>query len=125
MRRLTRRERVAGIVAAVLVTAGALHWAGTLRARARRDALRQHLVRLAMVQESYRYDRQIYGADPAEFVAWGFQMPSDGRIEIVEATGTGWSAVATHPGSGTRCYLFVREAAPVGPATEDGVVACT
>lgn len=123
MRRPRREQIVAGI-AALLLAVFAIQQLGVLRDRARRERLRQDLLRLALAQESYHYDRKVYGADPADVAEWGFRPRADADIVVREATAVGWSAVARHREGAIRCYLYVRDAAPLGPATSDGVVTC-
>lgn len=123
-RGLERRERVVAVVAGALLLLFAVDQLGALLERRRRDVLRQDLRSLAVAQESYYYDHRVYGADPAEVRSWGFEPSAKAAIDVVEATRDGWSAVAVHAASDTRCYLVIRGAAPLGPATEDGVVQC-
>ena len=118
------RERLAATVAVVLLSVLAVQIIGVWRDRQRQEGLRATLRRFAIAQESFRYDHRVYGVDPTELQGWGFQPADRQRIVIVEATGLGWSAIAEHTRVPTRCFLFVRDAAPVGPAQREGVIEC-
>jgi hypothetical protein len=46
-------------------------------------------------------------------------------VTVTEFTATGWSATSQNPQSWPHfCALFLGTAAPVAPATAEGVVAC-
>jgi hypothetical protein len=46
-------------------------------------------------------------------------------VTIVEGTGSGWSATTTHPLSyPIVCAIYHGTAAPVAPATREGVITC-
>lgn len=92
------------------------------KGRANAAALRSDLRNLASVQESYFYSYTTYSADSA-----ALQLTTSNGVvlTLVEATGAGWSAIATHPQSyPLTCALYMGFAAPVAPATSEGVVAC-
>lgn len=120
---MRRRERTVVTIAAVLLVILAAQVAGDLRARARRDAVRRELLRFALAQESYYYDHRIYAADPSAMTDRGLRLWA-ARIVVREATRQGWSAVAEHAAGRVRCFLVVRDAAPVGAATREGEVRC-
>ena len=92
------------------------------KGKANAAALRSDLRNLASVQESYFYSHTTYSADSA-----ALQLTTSNGVvlTLVEATGSGWSAIATHPQSyPLTCALYMGFAAPVAPATTEGVVAC-
>ncbi len=92
------------------------------KGKANAAALRADLRNLASVQESYFYSHTSYSADTA-----ALQLTTSNGVvmTIVEATGSGWSAIATHPQSfPLTCALFMGFAAPLPPATNEGVVGC-
>ena len=92
------------------------------KGRANAAALRSDLRNLASVQESYFYSHTTYSADSA---ALKLTTSNGVVLTLVEATGSGWSAIATHPQSyPLTCALYMGFAAPVAPATSEGVVAC-
>lgn len=79
----------------------------------------------ATAEESYFYDFSTYTSDPALVYARGFETSKDVSLVVNEATSSGWSATASHGGTTAQCAMFMGSAAPVGPATEEGVVACS
>lgn len=94
------------------------------RRRSVQAVIRADLRRLAAAQESYFYDHRVYGADLPQLQGTGFRPSPGVRLVVNEATQTGWSAGASHPEWPAGCFLFVRDAAPVGSATTPGVIGC-
>jgi type IV pilus assembly protein PilA len=85
-------------------------------------SIKSDLHNLATAQEGHFYEAQTYTTSLPTLKL----QPSPGvTITIVEATGSGWSATATHPGSSPlTCAIFYGSAAPIAPATTEGTVAC-
>lgn len=117
-------ERLLIGVAVLAVVAFAIHQYAARREQARLDGMRTALQRLALAQESWRYDHGVYAAHLDSLVARGYGVPGGVRIEITEATVHGWSAAATHGGTVVGCFLYVGDAAPVGIASRMGAVRC-
>ncbi len=113
------------VVALALLLAVAVPELAAARERSVKSLMRSDLRRLATAQESYFFDHRVYSADPADLPAVGLRLSAGVQIVINEATLTGWSATASHPGTSGRCYLFVRSAAPVGTATTPGEARCS
>ena len=85
-------------------------------------AMRTDLRNLATAQESYFYSNDVYTTNPASI---NFTSSPGVVISIPEATGAGWSGVATHPlVASMKCALFMGKAAAVAPATVEGQVTC-
>jgi prepilin-type N-terminal cleavage/methylation domain-containing protein len=85
-------------------------------------AMRSDLHNLATAQEAYFYSNRSY---TTHLDSLAFNTSHGVAVTINEGTGSGWSATATHPDSYPHmCVVFVGSAAPVDPATSDGVVAC-
>ena len=86
------------------------------------SSLKSDLRNLSSVQEDYFYYNETYS------IALGSLTftPSPGVVlTITEADGRGWSATTTHPAAAPlTCAVFYGQAAPVGAATLEGVVAC-
>jgi len=111
---------IIGILAAIAVP----KFAAT-KERAYLGTMKSDLRNLATSQESYFYDNNTYyiGAVPA--AGFLYNPSKSVTVTIGEASVAGWSATATHPGApGKSCAVFYGTAAPVAPATTDGVVAC-
>ena len=85
-------------------------------------AMKSDLRNLATAQESYFYDAGLYTTDLSLLRV--STSPSVSLV-ITEASVSGWSATATHPQArpGT-CAVFYGGAAPLPPASTEGVIAC-
>ena len=95
------------------------------KVQARLAEMKSDLHNLATAQESYTADNYVYyaGAVPSALLLY---RPSAGiSISITEATGGGWSAVASSTETTRTCALFVGSAAPVAPASLEGQIACS
>ena len=92
------------------------------KGKANAAALRTDLRNLATAEESYFYTNNHYTSalDSLNF------RPSPGVvITLPEANTAGWSASVTHPQAWPlRCSLFYAGAAPLAPATSEGLITC-
>jgi Tfp pilus assembly protein PilE len=113
------------VVALGLLLVVALPAAAAIRARPIIGALRATLLDLAAAQESHFYDYRAYAGDTDTLRRTGFAPGAGVRVTIREATRAGWSASASHPDTRVQCFLFVRDAAPVGSAKVAGAVHCS
>ena len=85
-------------------------------------AIKSDLHNLTTAEESYFYERRVY---TTVLDSLKYSTSRGVQVTIAEATGSGWSATATHPDSYPHmCAIFVGSAAPVAPAVDQGVVAC-
>lgn len=77
---------------------------------------------LTSMQEDYFYFNESYASSLNQLSFAG----TDGvTITIAEADGRGWSATATHPAAyPLTCAVFYGDAAPLAPATTEGVIKC-
>lgn len=89
------------------------------RGRAHISTMQSDLKNLSTMQENYYVLHNGYGTDPN---AIGFNPSANITIDILEGTKQGWSAKATHPAGS--CVVFYGQAAPVAPATREGVIVC-
>lgn len=109
---------IIGILAAI-----AIPKFGSTRRKAFRSAMLSDLKNLASVQEIYHADNFTYSND---LVALGGVESEGVTLTINENSNIGWSATATHVGiPGESCAIFQGSAAPVAPATIEGVSSCT
>lgn len=85
-------------------------------------SLKSDLKNLSSSQEDYFYYNEQY---TTALGSLNFE-PSPGVVlTITEASGTGWSAKTTHPAAAPlTCAVFYGGAAPLAPATREGVVGC-
>jgi len=108
---------IVGILAAISVVSF-----GSTKMKANFAAMRSDLHQLSTNEEGFFYEHRAYSAD---LDSLKMVLSKGVQIVIHEATPTGWSATATHPESYPHlCSIFYGGAAVVGPATQDGVVAC-
>ncbi|MCA0375839.1 MAG: prepilin-type N-terminal cleavage/methylation domain-containing protein [Gemmatimonadetes bacterium] len=92
------------------------------KGKAYASSIKSDIKNLASMQESYFYDNETYSTTLA-----GLNVtPTNGvTITIVEADGRGWSATATHPAAfPLTCAVFYGQAAPLAPATQEGLINC-
>lgn len=108
---------ILGILMAVLIP----RWASS-RERAFVAAMKSDLRNLATAEESYFYDNATYTTSLSALSAYSASRGI--TVTVAEATMGGWSASASRPGLAKQCYLFVGNAAPLGPATTEGQVVC-
>lgn len=92
------------------------------KGRANAAKVKSDLHNLTVAQEGYFYEKSTY----APSLSLLNVSASEGvNMTIVEATSSGWSATAVHPASvPVTCAIFYGSAAPVAPATTEGIVAC-
>ncbi len=119
---LTPIEAVVVAVAIALIIATAISLRGMLAGQDQIDEMKQSITALATQQESYLYDHSIYAGARDQLV--GLVANPKVTVTVMEATVTGWSAIASHRSSIVRCSLFVGNAAPLAGATVEGIVAC-
>ena len=117
-------EMLMVVVIVGLLTAISIPRIQAVRGRAFVAAMKSDLRNFAVAEESYFYDFQNYAGDMATLQARGHGTSPGVSVLINEATPTGWSATVSHVGTVVRCYLFTGAAAPVGAATEDGLLRC-
>jgi type IV pilus assembly protein PilA len=92
------------------------------KGKANAAALKSDLRNLATAQEAYFYDNSTYATAVTQ-LSYGH---SPGVVlTILDATGSGWSARATHPASyPLTCALFQGNVAAATPATVEGLIGC-
>jgi prepilin-type N-terminal cleavage/methylation domain-containing protein len=95
----------------------------TTKGKANTAALKSDLRNLTIAQESYFYENQWYTTDPT---ALNFRSSQNVSLTVVDATGSGWSATATHAvASPTTCGVYYGSVTPPLTATStEGVIAC-
>ena len=109
---------IIGILAAI-----AIPKFSATRERAYFSSMKADLRNLATQQDVYHNTYYSYTTDEA---ALGFTESEGVDVVIGVATGSGWSATATHPGiPGENCAIFHGSAPPVAPATIESYIACT
>lgn len=92
------------------------------KGKANAASLKSDLRNLATAQEAYFYDNATYATSVTQ-LSYG-QSPGV-VLTILDATGSGWSARATHPASyPLTCALFQGNVAAATPATVEGLIGC-
>jgi prepilin-type N-terminal cleavage/methylation domain-containing protein len=89
------------------------------------SVMRTDLRNFATAEESYFYDFSVYASTPASVQQRGFETSQNVSLTVNEATASGWSATISHVGTTQQCFMFLGNAAPVGSAVSEGVVACS
>lgn len=92
------------------------------REKAFMASMKSDLRNLASLMDVYHSTNWTYSTSATDLAF----INSDGvTVTISEATDTGWAATSAHAGfPGAECELFQGNAAPVGPATTEGSIAC-
>ena len=93
------------------------------KGKAYASTLKSDLRNLATAQEAYYYEKSEY-ANAISLL--DISISPGVTLNIVEASASGWSADATHSAANPlTCAMFIGTAAPLAPATGEGVVGCS
>jgi len=109
------------VIIGILVTVLIPRWAAA-RDKASVAAMTSDLRNLATAEEAYFDDYATYA--PALGSLTLYNVSSGTAVTIIEAGGDGWSASATSTWTVRQCYVFYGNAVPVGPASQEGLIAC-
>ncbi len=92
------------------------------KGKANAAALKTDLRNLASAQEAYFFENARYTSDVSQLK---MQTSPGVVLSIVDATGAGWSAKATHPASfPLTCALFTGTVTALSPASVEGLIGC-
>jgi prepilin-type N-terminal cleavage/methylation domain-containing protein len=92
------------------------------KVKAKTAALKSDLHNLATAEEGYFIEAGSYTSDR---VPLKFNTSPGVTVDIVTASASGWSAMATHVSSfPVICAVFFGTVTPVAPATIEGLVSC-
>jgi prepilin-type N-terminal cleavage/methylation domain-containing protein len=92
------------------------------KGKANAASLKSDLHNLATAEEAYLFDNGVYAANLTQL---NLATSPGVNLTIVSATGSGWSARATHPASfPLTCAIFAGSVAPLAPATIEGLIGC-
>jgi prepilin-type N-terminal cleavage/methylation domain-containing protein len=111
----------------VVVVIGILASIAYVRLQSQKDkaviaAMTSDLRALAEEQEAHYFQNRVYSSDLTALNS----VPSPGdTIVVVEASAAGWSGRVYNPRVAKQCYIVVGQAAPIGSATQDGVIRCS
>lgn len=108
---------VIGIIAAI-----AIPKFQNTKGKAYATAIKSDIKNLTTKQEDYFYFNERYATTLAQL---NFASTNGVTLTIVEGDGRGWSATATHPAAfPLTCAVFYGDAAPLDPATIEGMIEC-
>jgi prepilin-type N-terminal cleavage/methylation domain-containing protein len=85
-------------------------------------SMKSDLRNLATAQEAFLFDSLTYTTNLALL---NYSTSAGVTITVNTATGGGWSATASHTITTRRCYMIYGNAAPLGPATQEGKIVCS
>ena len=111
----------------VMIVIGILAGLAYARVQSQKDkaviaAMTSDLRVLAEAQEAHYLQNRLYTTDLVSLNV----LPTVGNsLVIVEATAAGWSGRISNPRTPRQCYILVGQAAPIGSATQDGVINCS
>ena len=92
------------------------------KGKANAASLKSDLRNLATAEEAYYYDKESY---TSVLSGLSFATSPGVVLTVTNATGSGWSAIATHPASfPLTCAIFFGNVAPTPPATVEGLIGC-
>src|SRR5262249_10518740 len=110
---------IIGVLAAIAIP----KFANT-KGKAYTSAMISDLRNLTTAQEAFYSDSSTYfnGSIPT----LGFMAQPSGGVSLTlqNVSGTGWSALATHISTPRTCAIYFGSAAPLAPATREGVPMC-
>lgn len=87
--------------------------------------MRSDLRNIATAQTAYEADAGSYYNGPVPSATLLYTPSPDVTITLSNVTATGWAATATHIATTRSCAMYVGTGGPIGPATVDGLLACT
>ena len=92
------------------------------KGKANAASLKSDLRNLATAEEAYYYDKESY---TSVLSGLSFATSPGVVLTVTNATGSGWSAIATHPASyPLTCGIFFGNVTPTPPATVEGLIGC-
>ena len=93
--------------------------------RALTAAMKTDLRNLIAAEEAHYTNALSYYAGAIPDASFPYQPSENVTVTLSAVTNTGWQASASHVSTTRTCSIFVGAAAPLAPATVEGVVACT
>ncbi len=111
------------VIMGVIATIGLPRF-GSARDRAHTVQMQTDLRTLVTAQEAYFEETFTYATDVSVL---NFNPAGGVTIEVLETSGNGWSARATHASSPTRCAIYIGPVSPPGdvPVPDEAIIGCT
>ncbi len=88
-------------------------------------AMKTDLRNLIAAEEAHYTNALMYYGGAIPDAAFPYQPSENVTVTLSAVTNAGWQASASHASTSRTCAIFVGAAAPLAPATVEGVVACT
>jgi type IV pilus assembly protein PilA len=111
---------IIGILAGIAIPKFALTKEKAIISRMKGD-----LRNLVTSQEAYSADNLNYYNGPLPSAALTYNPSQGTTIILSNVSNTGWGAVATATGTTWSCAVYFGTGGPIGPATADGLIACS
>ncbi len=108
---------IIGILAAI-----AIPKFGNTKQKAYITQMKSDLRNLETAEEAFLFDSLKYTSSLV--MLNNFKTSTGVTIVVNTATAGGWSATATHSQTTVKCYVINGSAAPLGPANQEGKIAC-
>lgn len=89
------------------------------------SSMRSDLRNLVAAEEAFFTNALTYYGGAVPDPAFSYNVTQGVSVALSSVTNAGWAATASHTGTAKTCAVFVGAAAPLGPATLEGQVACT
>jgi type IV pilus assembly protein PilA len=87
--------------------------------------MKSDLRNLVTAEEAFFANGLTYYNGPIPDAAFPYSVSENVTVTLSAVTNSGWQAAATHSSTGRTCAIFVGSAAPLAPATVEGVADCT
>jgi prepilin-type N-terminal cleavage/methylation domain-containing protein len=87
--------------------------------------MKSDLRNLVTAEEAFFANGLTYYSGPIPGVAFPYSASENVTVTLSAVTNSGWQAAATHSSTARTCAIFVGSAAPLAPATVEGVADCT
>ncbi|HET9514024.1 MAG TPA: prepilin-type N-terminal cleavage/methylation domain-containing protein [Gemmatimonadales bacterium] len=111
---------IIGILAAI-----AIPKFSTTKEKAVLAKMKSDLRNMVNSQEVFIADNLTYYNGPIPSPAMTYNPSTGVTIVVSNVTPNGWGATATATGTTKNCAVYVGSGGPLGPATQEGVIACS
>jgi prepilin-type N-terminal cleavage/methylation domain-containing protein len=111
---------IIGILAAIAIPKFA-----TTKEKAVLAKMKADLRNMVNSQEVFIADNLTYYNGPIPSPALTYNPSTGVTIVVSNVTPNGWGATATATGTAKNCAVYVGSGGPLGPATQEGVIACS
>jgi type II secretory pathway pseudopilin PulG len=110
---------IIGILAAIAIP----KFEGT-KGQALVATMKSDLRNLATAQEAYSSDNRTFYSGPIPAGAFNYSPSTGVAVTLSAVTAGGWQAIASNSQTTRTCSIFLGNAPPLAPATNEGSPAC-